>query len=273
MTQAVEELWSVAQGAPHVDAQRLARAVEDAVVDNDLDYRTRLLMRDSLRALEAHWGADRFKKWLHHSPRRKDIELACDPAFFDASEDRGFRSLERRVMDVVRPEQIQGLLRELSEHITKPTRIVIGGSGALILAGQLSRNTDDVDVVNEVPAELRAKPQLLDDLVDIHKLRLAHFQSHYLPDKWERRIRSVGVFGDLQVFAVDAHDVFVGKLFSVRKKDRMDLHALVSKLDREIIRRRVQECTAGLRSDERLLDAAKQNWYVLFGDQLPDLTS
>ena len=267
---AVDELWSVASGTPHVDAAALARAVEGAVTDEPSDYRTRLLVRDSLRALEYHWGRERFEQWLKNSRRRASIELAGDRASLnDTDEERGFPTLRRRVMDVVQPEAIDRFLRELSTHVRKPTRMVMGRSIALIMAGRLSRSTDDVDVVDEVPAELREQHGVLEDLTQVHKLRLAHFQSHYLPDGWERRVRSVGAYGDLHVSAVDPIDVFVGKLFSVRMKDREDLNALVSQLDREAVRRRVKEATGRLQSDARLLDAARQNWFVLFGDELP----
>ena len=80
---------------------------------------------------------------------------------------------------------------------------------------------------------------------------------------------SVGVFGKLQVFAVDAYDVFVGKLFSARDKDRDDLRALKPRLDHETLIRCVRETTASLRSDARLTDAAGKNWFILFGEQLP----
>ena len=134
---------------------------------------------------------------------------------------------------------------------------------------RLSRATKDIDIVDEVPEELRNQHRLLDDLALRYQLQLAHFQSHYLPSGWERRVRSLGAFGQLQVFIVDPYDIFVGKLFSMRTKDRADLNALASHLNRERVAERVRQSTAGLRGDPRLLDAAKQNWYVLFGEPLP----
>src|SRR6266542_5335730 len=50
MSSAVDELWSVARQQPQVDANALARAVEAACTE-PLDYRTRLLIRDSISAL------------------------------------------------------------------------------------------------------------------------------------------------------------------------------------------------------------------------------
>src|SRR4051794_14122551 len=68
MTQAVDELWAVARQTPHVDAETLARAIEAAVDSEPLDYRTRLLIRDGVRALEAKWGS-RFQSWLSSSSK------------------------------------------------------------------------------------------------------------------------------------------------------------------------------------------------------------
>ena len=124
-------------------------------------------------------------------------------------------------------------------------------------------------MVDEVPAEVRTQHDLLAELSELHRLQLAHFQSHYLPDGWQRRVRTFGTFGDLQVDLVDPYDIFVGKLFSVRKKDKADLNALVGTLDSERVRNRLQDSTRSLRTEARLLEAAKENWYVLFGEDLP----
>jgi len=180
-----------------------------------------------------------------------------------------FPSLRRRVVDATRPENVLRVFREISAHVSQPVRIIVGGSIAVILQGHLTRHTEDIDLVDEVPAELRSQHELLDNIERLYGLRLTHFQSHYLPAGWEQRIGSVGTFGKLQVFAVDVYDVFVGKLFSARIKDRGDLQDMSSRLQQETLLRRVRETTSALRSDARLLDAAKHNWFVLFGEQLP----
>ncbi len=49
------DLRTVTRCYPSLDAARLARAVESAVASTErLDYRTRLLVRDSVAALERH---------------------------------------------------------------------------------------------------------------------------------------------------------------------------------------------------------------------------
>lgn len=272
MTSGVHQLWAVTRDSSRVDASQLARAVEEASAaePDTLDYRTRLLIRDSVLALETHWGRVRLQAWLHRSPERLAIERACDPASFDSEPaEVGFPSLERRIVDAIQPETINRFFRELSLRVSRPTRLIVVGSIPLMLAGHVARHTEDVDVVDELPAELRDQHDALNELSDTYGLRLTHFQSHYLPTGWETRLHSFGAFEKLQVFLVDPYDIFVGKLFSNRTKDRQDLHDLTARLDPTVILSRLRKSTASFRSDARLLDAATQNWFVLFGEPLP----
>ena len=222
MNRAVDDLWTVALDASFIDADVLSSAVEAAARDEaSMDYRTRLLVRDSVRALELHWGAERFRSWIKGSPRRQQIEKICAVARIESHRDRdarGFPTLTRRVVDAIKPETVLQFLRELSTHVHTPTRLLIGRSIALILPRYIVRRTDDIDVVDEVPAELRKQHDVLGDLATRFGLRLTHFQSHYLPDGWDQRIHSIGTFDKLHAFRVDAYDVFVGKLFSGRNK-------------------------------------------------------
>ena len=266
MSSAVDELWSVARQQPQVDANALARAVEAACTE-PLDYRTRLLIRDSISALRDCWGNDCFSRWLEQSSKRMQIERAA--AHRSPDDEVAFPYLSRNVVDPIQPETVLQLLREISSHVTAPTRLVIGGSIALVLSGDLMRFTQDIDIVDELPAELRKNHELLEKLAQRYRLRLTHFQSHYLPDGWEGRVHSIGAFGKLQVFIVDLYDVFIGKLFSARTKDLDDLRALAPKLDRQTLVRRLSETTAAFRSDARLLDAAKNNWFIVVGESLP----
>ena len=271
MSSGADQLWAVAHSGPQVDADSLARAVEAAADEQDLDYRTRLLVRDSLRALGAHWGSDRLRAWLAGSPRRSRIveEICCPESFGPDPEEIGFPSLARRVVDTTKTETILEFFRTLSRHVRQPTKLIVGGSIALMLAEMLSRRTEDVDVVDEVPAELRAQHAVLDELVTRFGLQLTHFQSHYLPSGWRRRTRAFQTFGRLDVHLVDPYDVLVSKLCSRRAKDLYDLRALKPQIDRDLLKTRFTTAGAPLLAEPRLRDAASQNWYVLFGDELP----
>src|SRR6266404_7474895 len=164
-----KDLWGLVQTRQQIDPSDLTVAMEQQVSSGDLDYRTRVLIRDSAKALKNYWGRKRFAAWLARSRFGKDIDLICQGPWDD---DRGFASLERRVMDVTRPETVRQFLNDLGNKIRKPLRIEIRGSIALIMLGLLSRKTEDVDVVDEVPAELRSQHELLHHLKEVHFLEL-----------------------------------------------------------------------------------------------------
>jgi hypothetical protein len=257
-------LWDLVWGKPFVDAAALAEAIEREASRPDLDNRTRLLIRDGTEALAAHWGRDRAALWLHGSPAGQRIEQIRQEEF----EETGFPSLKERLVDATSPADIQAYLRELAAHVHRPVRLVIGGSVALILAGYLSRSTEDIDIVDEVPAELRQQHALLEELHRAYALQLTHFQSHYLPSGWETRVRSLEPVGRLQVALVDVYDLFLGKLFSARRKDRDDLRVLLPALDRQTIEHRLRDACGGFLADPTLRRHAEQNWFILTGQPL-----
>jgi hypothetical protein len=259
------ELWNLVWGKPEIDPGALATAIEVAVEKPDLDYRTRILIRDGVAALEHHWGSQRTRQWLDRSKLHSRIEqirqLIQDPP--------GFPSLRERLMEPTLPETIRQYLRDLGTRMHHPTRIVIGGSGALILQDWLTRSTEDVDVVDEVPCEIRSMYSALDDLERLYGLRLAHFQSHFLPVGWENRLRSLGSFGALEVSLIDPQDVVLSKLFSARDKDLADLRQLLPFTDRQLLARRLRDDCTGLLAEPALQRNAERNWYVLTGEALP----
>ena len=258
-------LWQLVLDRNHIDPLELAAALEDQLSNRPLDFRTRLLIRDSLDALSRRWGATSVSEWLDRSPYRHELEEMRKSDLGPA----GFPSLEKRIVQTVKPESVRQLLRELGVELSRDTRIDVGGSIALILEQKLSRRTEDIDVVNEVPAEIRSRHDLLDRLADRYHLRITHFQSHYLPSGWEQRLHSFGVFGRLTVFLVDPYDIFVGKLFSAREKDRDDLRELTPQLQKPVIERRLSEAATNLMANAKWTQDAQRNWYVLYGEPLP----
>jgi hypothetical protein len=260
------ELWDVVWGKPQVDPDALAGAVErEALREGPIDYRTRLMIRDSITALERYWGSDRLESWVRGSPARQSLERIRQEPFGEV----GFPLLEKALVKATDPETVRAFLRDLGAHLHKPTQLAIGGSIALILPGYLQRATQDIDVVNEVPRELREQHALLEELARSYQLQLAHFQSHYLPGGWEARLHSLEPFGKLQAFLVDVVDVFLSKLFSARRKDFDDLRLLLPALDRATIVRRLHDHCAALLAEPTLRGQAEQNWYILTGEALP----
>jgi hypothetical protein len=262
----MSNMWELVWGKQQVDPESLALAIERELLETtEPDFRTRLLIRDATSALKRYWGNQPFEQWLKRSrvgDRIKSIRKE------DLGE-TGFHFLKDQLMESTKAKVVMAFLRELGSSLGEPVVLNVGGSIALILSGQLDRATDDIDVVDEVPETIRARRELLNQLQQRYHLMVTHFQSHYLPSGWHERLHPLGSFGSLQVYIVDAYDVFVGKLFSKRNKDLDDLRALESKLDKQKIVERVEHTTADLRKDAALTEAAARNWYIVFGEPLP----
>jgi hypothetical protein len=265
MSVASTDLWNLIPGGREVDPNALASAIGRQVEIGDLDFRTRLLIRDSLDALARYWGGERVSRWLDGSEHGAAIRRIWQEDLGRP----GFPSLAWRVMDPTTPDIISQFLRELGARLRVPTRVFIGGSAALIMPGLLTRRTDDIDVVDELPESLRGEFGLLDDLATRHGLRLAHFQSHYLPAGWQARTHSLGKFRELEAHLVDPYDVALSKLFSSRSKDLDDLRYVGSRLDKDEFRRRLLQSGSALRAEPKLGAAAETNWYILYGEPLP----
>ncbi len=258
-------LWDVVWGKPQVDPATLADAIERETRSNALDFRTRLLIRDATRALERYWGSDRWTDWLRHSRARSAIDRIRSEPLGEA----GFPFLQEVLVDRTDPETVRQFLRELGVRLHHPVRIAIGGSIALFLDGYLQRATPNIDVVDEVPEELRTQHALLEELARNYQLQLTHFQSHFLPTGWQTRLHTLEPFGKLQASLVDVGDVFLSKLFSARTKDRNDIRLLLPGLDRETVARRLHDNCGSLLADPTLRQQAEENWYILTGQPLP----
>jgi hypothetical protein len=262
MASASESLWKLTQHNGGVRAATLLRVLADPDLPQDSNPRTPILVRDSIRALELRWGESVF---------RRRLSRLCDPTpLFEyarsAGDDHGFPSLERRTMDATEPDDVLAVFREIGTRLRQPAELLVGGSTALILESLIVHQTEDIDVVNEVPEEIRTDYALIELLKARFPLQLTHFQSHYLPDGWERRARALGIFGKLTVRVVDSIDILTGKLFSRRNKDYVHVAEAWKLIDRLELRARLADSTASLRSDQASLEAAKHNWYVLTGE-------
>jgi hypothetical protein len=250
-----------------VDPTSLAQAIEDELSqEQSLDFRTRLLIRDSTDALEQHRGKSRLEQWLRDSHVRQGIEAIRREPLGEL----GFPLLKNRLVDKTDPETVREFLRDLGTHLSQSIELRVGGAVALILSGYLARSTTDFDIADEVPLELRGQHQLLNQLAQRYGLQLTHFQSHFLPAGWENRLHSHRSFGNLRVLLVDVRDLFVRNLFSSRAKDLDDLRALAPLLDKAALVDRLQASAASLLQDATLRPVAEKNWYILYGEPLPE---
>jgi hypothetical protein len=259
----MSKLWDLVWGKPEIDPTALAQALEEEAQREELDFRTRVLIRDSSNALERYWGEQKWSEWFRRTRAKETIRSIRTE---DLGE-RGFSTIGRRLMDATDPKVIRQFFREVSTVLRTSVRVNVGGSVALILRGYLSRATDDIDVVDEVPKDLREQYSLLDRLQGNFGLRLTHTPSHYLPRGWENRTETLEPFGKLNVGLVDVNDMFLSKLFSGRNKDKDDLRLLLPQLDREVLLDRLHHCCDKLMQEERLRDFAQQNWYILTGEE------
>jgi hypothetical protein len=258
------DLWNLALGRPQVDPNDLARAVEAEAAHESLDYRTRLLIRDSVDALRDYWGEESVSAWLTRCQLGSRIESICSEEF----ERPGFPTLASRLMDKTRVEEMKEYLRELGTSVQRPLRVFVD-SAALILQGYISRRTDDVDIIDEVAPELRSQHQLLARLKSRYGLMLGHVQSHYFPSGWESRAHSIEPLGRLQVHLLDVYDVCASKLFSKRDKDLDDLRLLKPQLDKDLFARRLKEHCSGFLTNDAMKAIGEKNWYILYGEPLP----
>ncbi|MGC4034010.1 MAG: DUF6036 family nucleotidyltransferase [Tepidisphaeraceae bacterium] len=228
------------------------------------DPRTQLLVRDAVIGLRHFWGAPGLAVRLHWLPQREAIE-----SFLNRPADEiGFPSLKERIVNVTDPAILEKMFRDIGSRLHDPTEIVIGGSMALMIESFIARHTEDVDIVDELPPALRQDHALLQRTVDLFGLRLTHFQSHYLPDGWQDRTISFGVFGRLTVRLVDPLDMLAGKVFSRRDKDFKDVLAAWPKIDQAALRQRITHHTTALRKVPDAAEAGTHNWYVLTGEEL-----
>jgi hypothetical protein len=260
------QLWDLAQSGQPIDASALSTAIQREAGSGlaDLDFRTRLLVRDAAAALRDFWNPARFDQWLTASPASSILKQIDQLALGEI----GFPSLHKRIMDTTKPQTVLQFLRELGIQCHEPLRLEIGGAIAAILAGMIDRHTEIIDVVDEIPLVLRQKHQALDALAGRYGLDLTHFQSHYLPSGWRNRLVSLDRFGELDVWLVDAADIFLSKLFSARAKDRDDLRAMATRLDKPSLLERQRTDGQALLGEPRLAKNAADNWYVVFGETL-----
>ncbi len=257
--------WQLVWGQPHIDSGTLAAALEDDLQRNPCpDYRTRLLVRDAARAIRSFWGAKRFAHWLSTSPAAEQIRAILNESF----DETGFPHIRRRLVDSIGAMQVQQIFTLLGQNIHHRIEVYVAGSIPTLIEGLTARPTEAIDLVNEVPAEIRKQRAILRKIQTDYGLRLAHVQSHYLPAGWEDRRRFLGDFGGLRVYLVDAYDIFVSKLSSKQEKHKDDLRVLAPKLDRETAKQRLLGAGRAFLDDPRQRPQIEANWQFIYQEPL-----
>lgn len=261
----VADLWTVTRAGPQIDPNDLAAAIERQAAAPDLDYRSRLLIRDSVDALRSYLGPTRFAEWRTRHGLGPAVDAICAEPF----EEVGFPSLRRRVATRTEPSEITRFFATLGGRLRKVATLDVTGSCALILLGLLERGTKVIDVIDEVPQEIRENHRLVDELQEGFGLHLGHVQRHYFPLGWAERSTWHGAWGRLTVRLLDVYDVVLSKLFSARIKDLTDLQQLLPGLDKEIMTDRLRRSCRDFLAIDRLRGIASENWQTLFKEDLP----
>jgi hypothetical protein len=257
--------WELIWGQPYIDALQLAAAIEEDLQHTpEPDFRTRLLVQDAARAIQSFWGSRKFGRWLQSSPVGARVRNILEE---DLGEP-GFPSIRRRLVSTIGADQVQQIFDLLGRGIHHRVEVTIAGSIPTLIEGLTSRPTADIDLVNEVPDEIRKQKRLLEKIETEFGLTLGHVQSHYLPANWEQRRKYLGDFGGLRVYLVDEYDIFVSKLSSKQEKHQQDLRVLAPKLDREIARERLLRDGQAFLKESSLRPQIEENWKFIYQEPL-----
>ncbi len=257
--------WQLVWGQPYIDSQTLATAIEqDLERKTQPDFRTRLLVRDAATAIRSFWGSRKFTRWLSASPAGQAIRAILNE---DLGEP-GFPSIRRRLVNRIDSPQIHQIFEILGREIRSPVEIHIAGSIPTLIKGLTARPTADIDLVNEVPVEIRSQHAVLRTIESQFGLTLGHVRSHYLLARWEDRQQWLGDFGKLRVYLVDEYDIFVSKLSSKKEKHHLDLRVLAQKLDKGAAKRRLLTDGKVFLDDPDAKLQIEENWRFLFQEPL-----
>ena len=178
LTRQALDPWQLIWGQPHIDSETLATAIEGDLQRNPSpDYRTRLLVRDAAKAIQSFWGVRKFTRWLATSPAGERIRTILQERFGETE----FPHIQRRLVDSIGATQIKQLFALLGQNVPHRVEIYVADSIPMLIKGLTARPTEDIDIVNEVPAEIRKQRAVLQKIQTDYGSSLGHVQSHYLP--------------------------------------------------------------------------------------------
>ena len=253
--------WELIWGQPFIDAARLIAAIDHDLMHTPApDFRTRLLVRDAGRALRSFLGPRDFAKWLAVSPVGDRIHTILKEDLGKP----GFRDIRRRLVASVSLTDIQQVLQLLGQSVHGRVEINIAGSVPTLIHGLTVRPTDDIDIVDEIPAEIREQRATLQRIKKEFGLNLGHVRSHYLPPNWQKRRHYLGDFGGIRAYLVDPIDIFVSKLSSKQEKHKQDLRILAKKLEYSAVRQRLLADGRVFLDAPSLKPQIEANWQFIY---------
>ena len=259
--------WRLLWGQPYIDCRTLASAVEhDLKRDTQPDFRTRLLVRDAAVAIRSYWGTRKFHNESGSrpvSPDRAARIRASDLSNEDLGK-TGFPAIRRRLVDTIDLTRVSRIFDLLGRAAHGPVEVHIAGSIPTLIKGLTVRPTGDIDIVDEVPEEVRRQRTALRKIETDFGLKLGHVQSHYLRAHWQNRRHWLGDFGGLRVYVVDEYDIFVSKVSSKQEKHQSDLGVLALKLGKQIARHRLLTDGRAFVDGPKQRPQIEENWRFIF---------
>jgi hypothetical protein len=222
------------------------------------------LVRDAAQAIKSYWGPRRFAQWLRKSPVAHTISAILKENLGEA----GYPSIGRRLVTATEEAPVRQIFSLLGKDVAERVEVNVAGSIPTLLGGFTARPTEDIDLVDEVPAAIRKQRALLNRIKKEYGLAIGHVQSHYLPQNWEARRHFLGDFGGLRVYLVDVYDIFVSKLSSKMQKHKDDLRVLALKLDKVTAKKRLLEYGQAFLSDALISKPILDNWQFIFQEPL-----
>ena len=257
--------WELVWGQPYINCPELVRAIErELKTDAEPDFRTRLLVRDAVRAVRSYWGISKFDRWLTTSSAKKPIRSILKENLGKA----GFRNIKERLVTPIGLTEIQQVFDLLGRGIHDRIEVYVAGSIPTLIKGLTARPTTDIDLVNEVPLEIRRQKAVLKQIDASFGLSLGHVQSHYLPANWQDRRHFLGDFGSLRVYLVDEYDIFVSKLSSKKEKHIDDLRVLARQLDKDKAKSRLLGDGRPFIDNPFLRPRIEKNWQFIYQEPL-----
>jgi hypothetical protein len=135
------------------------------------------------------------------------------------------------MIDSLDKNRLKDAFAILGDRLNKPARLLIGGAGALILGGELTRATTDCDVLRSDPdmGQLQGDIRTVGERCGLPGGWLngsAQTYAEILPPDYESRLQSLPPFGRLQVMVLHRQDVLVMKLYAGRPRDLADIATL-----------------------------------------------
>src|SRR5262249_7255285 len=180
----------------------------------------------------------------------------------------GFSTIRRRLVANNISADLEQILDLIGRAIHEKTEINIGGSGPTLVRKLSAGPTQDIDIVDEIPAEIRKQRAVLQSIKDRFGLTFGHVQSHYLPVNWRQRRHFFGDFGPLRAYLVDSYDIFVSKLSSKLERHIDDLRVLAMHLDKGKAKKLLLKDGRPFLDDPFLRPQIEKNWHFVFREAL-----